>query len=399
VIGIILVWLALIVLTYCYVIYPLVMTFRARGRVEKLDSEFRPSISIILAVYNEELVLRACLDSLLGLDYHEQLTEIIVGSDGSSDATNSILLEYEARCPRLKAFCFLSRRGKIPVMNELVPKAKGEILLFTDADVTFAPELAKMHVRHYANQNVGGVAGSLALAGKTDQGPLGSEQDYMSLEVRLRKHESEVHSTVGIFGGNYSLRRSMWSPLPNGPICDELYSALRIIRVNERMVFEGNAIATELFGRSMKDEYLRKRRFASRGFHTLFAFPDLLFNGLPAVMLWSHKILRWLTPFFLGVLVLGTIIGLYETPSIVFQLLAGAEGIAVLLIALGWIFDLVGVSVPLLRQAYWFFAMNVAFAMGTLRFLLRTEQTFWSQPTRAGVPDTVLHSREEVAKL
>jgi glycosyltransferase involved in cell wall biosynthesis len=346
---------------------------------------------VVLAVYNEELVLRQCLDSLLSIDYPHELFEILVGSDGSSDRTDEILRTYGLRYPQLRYSLFSERRGKVPVVNDLVSKSVGEIILFTDADVAFSSNIVQQHLRHYADGSVGGVAGSFMLAGQRDEGPLGAEQDYMSLEVRLRQNESDLDSTVGIFGGNYSLRKEYWSPLPNLPICDELYSTLRIIRRGKRMIFDQEALATEQFGRSMSDEYRRKMRFAARGFYTVRKFPDLLrpFAGLPALMLWSHKILRWLTPFFLLTLCAGTIVSWVFDHAAWVSYLGILEVTIVIAIGLGWLSEITSVRVPLLRKAYWFFVMNVAFARGTLNFLFGNEKKFWTQPTRyigTGIP-------------
>jgi biofilm PGA synthesis N-glycosyltransferase PgaC len=384
------------------VLYPLFIALAAnmRGRKPLQSHGATPYVSIVLAVYNEELVLQQCLSSLLAIDYPRESFELLVGSDGSSDKTNEILRACASEYPQLRISLFPERRGKIPVVNDLVPLAHGEIILFTDADVTFAKDIIQVHLSNYADEYVGGVAGSFLLSGKREHGPLGAEQDYMSLEVRLRQNESDLHSTVGIFGGNYSLRRECWNPLPNLPICDELYSTLRIIRSGKRMVFDREALATEQFGRSMQDEYQRKKRFASRGFHTLKLFPDLLqpFAGLPALMLWSHKILRWLTPFFLIMLPAGTLSALLESRAMWIELLALLELGAVVSIALGWVAETTSFNLPFVRKAYWFFVMNLAFAFGTLNFLFSREQKFWSQPTRyaveVGSPNTAASSKE-----
>jgi len=299
--------------------------------------------------------------------------EVLVGSDGSSDRTNEILQRYSLENSKIRPFLFEQRRGKIPVVNDLVAAAKGELLFFTDADVTLSPTSLLMHVQHYADPTVGGVAGNLEFSGfqKTSDGPLGSEQYYMSFENRLRRHEAELHSTVGIFGGHYSIRKTYWKPLPNEPICDELFIALTIIQNGKRMVFETCAVALEYFGRSMADEFARKTRFASRGFSTLKHFPRLLipFNGWPSIMLWSHKALRWLSPFAVAALLLATIVGLIGHPSNgAYLTLLTLEAIGALLILGGALLSRSNNSTPILSHAFWFLTMNVAFAAAYLDF-------------------------------
>jgi cellulose synthase/poly-beta-1,6-N-acetylglucosamine synthase-like glycosyltransferase len=345
-------------------------------------------------VYNEEVALEHCLKALLSLDYPSECMEILVGSDGSSDHTNSILLGWSERHPQIRPYVFCERRGKIPVVNDLVAAATGEILFFTDADVTLAASSIRKHVRNYADPTVGGVAGNLVLADaerihtERVRGPLGSEQYYMSIENKLRQYEAELHSTVGIFGGHYSIRRELWNALPNAPICDELFIALTIVQSGKRMIFESEAIAQEYFGRSMADEFKRKTRFASRGMSTLLYFRTLMnpTRGWLAIMLWSHKALRWLTPFCLLGLIVGTVLEAHSGGTASwFQALLIVELAAAILVIAGAGLSRLDRSIPVLPHAYWFVTMNAAFALGAFRFLFKREQKFWSQTKRVQV--------------
>ena len=395
-------------IVYAYALYPMLMrTFgNIRGRAWKTDDYARPSFSIILAVYNEELVLAKCLEALSSLQYPEGKVKILIGSDGSSDGTDQIAREYALKNPSIRYYSFQQRRGKIPTVNDLVSKASGEILFFTDADVTLDAASLRLHARHYADESIGGVAGNLLLSGdETIQSePLGSEQYYMSVENRLRRDEARVHSTVGIFGGHYSIRRELWQQLPDKPICDELYIALNIIQSGKRMVFEAAASARERFERSMSDEFKRKARFAARGITTLLAFPRLLSiqGGWIAIMLWSHKFLRWFAPIAFALILVVTASAFlrgYTTPLI--QLLALLEAIVIFSIVGGLILNVSKRPLPILSHLYWFALMNFAFGVGMLRFIFKREKRFWSQPTRLriGVQSQPNLMAEETAHL
>jgi len=360
------------------------------------DDSFCPTVSILVAAYNEEAVLHRCLTALVNLDFPKENLEFLVGSDGSSDGTNAILRGFASTHPQVSGIEFTDRRGKIPVMNDLARRAKGDILLFTDADVAFAPDACKKLVRHFADPEVGGVTGLITLTGVQEDGPLAAEKEYLSYEVRLRNNESNVGSTVGIHGGDYALRRKLWSPLPDEPICDELYAALLIISKGLRMVFEPQARATEKFSRTMRDEYNRRKRFATRGLFTLRAFPLLLepTAGVIAVMLWSHKILRWLAPFFLLAFCFGTLLSLFESRSYSTIAVIVSELAIGLLVLVGYLSERFGVKVPLCRSLYWLFVMNVSFAVGTLTFLFNKERSFWPQPTRSREGDSFSRASE-----
>ncbi len=371
---------------YCYAGYPALMSLLARLRANpwKRDDNFKPTVSVILAVYNEEKVLQECLASLSNQAYPAQKIEILVGSDFSSDSTNDLLKTLAQADPRIRPFLFTERRGKIPVVNDLVRSATGEILVFADADITLLPNSIACHARHYADQRVGCVAGQLTYRGDNKDLVLTSENDYMSFENKLRLNEAMVHSTVGIFGGNYSLRRSEFRTIPDAPICDELFSALQVIEKGQRTVFDPEAISPEAFVRTIKDEFKRKSRYAARGFTTMTFFPRLVspLSGLPSLMVWSHKMLRYIMPFcfiIAGVLIVAAqvIVGsaYLSIPNLVL-----AAGIAVVMI--GSALDRLKLSIPGISHLYWLTAMNFAFALGTLKFLFGKERKFWSPTTR-----------------
>jgi glycosyltransferase involved in cell wall biosynthesis len=138
-------------MAYAYLIYPLLIAVVARvyTRFSPIDENHKPYVSVILAAYNEEQNIGHCLDSLLLQKYPAGKIEIIIGSDGSLDKTSEILLQYAERHSSVKIFLFNERRGKMQVINDLIAKANGEILFFTDADMIISPESISRHARHY----------------------------------------------------------------------------------------------------------------------------------------------------------------------------------------------------------------------------------------------------------
>jgi cellulose synthase/poly-beta-1,6-N-acetylglucosamine synthase-like glycosyltransferase len=379
--AIALIIIASALLIYAYIFYPLLVAALAklRPRVSVPDESFTPRISVIISAYNEEKHLAACLDSLLAQDYPESSVEILVGSDGSIDATNSILSRYSDANPILKKFLFESRRGKMRVLNDLVSHAGGDILFFVDADMMLSPRSFRNHARHYGQPDTGGVAGIYRLVSDAPSGVFVAENDYHSYEMWLRNNESLVSSTVGLSGGNYSIRKESWRELPSDQIHDDLFSVFTLFSSGKRLLFEPKAISTENFIRRLSEEFRRKARFSSRGFETLRYFPHLISPraGFQALMIWSHKILRWLSPVLLLVIFLSTSVaafyhlwGYIETLLIIELSLIGIA-------AIGGIFYLVKISLPVFRHLFWFSAMNVAFITGTFRYLFRLDKKHW----------------------
>jgi glycosyltransferase involved in cell wall biosynthesis len=382
--------LLLIPAIYCYLGYPLVMQMLARLRFRrwKKDESFRPSISVILSAFNEEKSIEACIRSLLDQDYPSEKIEVLVGSDGSSDATDRIVTELASSDARVRPFLFTARRGKMSVLNDLVSQASGEILMFVDADVTIESTSFRAHVRHYADPEVACVSGRLLL-GDTSDGIAGSESEYLSLENKLREAESRVFATIGNFGCNYSLRASEFQPFPIAAIHDDQFSVLQVLERGKRTICDNESISFEpVVVRTMADDFKRKSRNAGRGLRTVLMFPAMVAptSGLPALMIWSHKILRWISPFFmLAAFALGVLWQVGGAALPMFNLLV--LGI-VAIMCLGFIFEKLHVKVPVISHLYWFGVMNIAFATGALNYMMDKEPTLWVQSSRAELAAT-----------
>ena len=369
-------------LVYAYLLYPLLIAALAKiySRPSRIDEHYQPMVSVILAAYNEERNISVCLDSLLAQKYPAGQMEILVGSDGSLDRTNEILRQYSAVHSSVKIFLFEDRRGKMQVLNDLIAKANGEILFFTDADMTLSPDAIAKHARHYGSESTGGVAGIYTIVSTADSSTFGSESDYHKYEMWLRKNEALIHSTVGLSGGNYSIRKELWQKMPSDFVHDDLFSVFSLLESGKRLLYEPGAISSENFTRSAKEEFSRKARFASRGFATIHYFPKLLSPqaGFASVMIWSHKILRWISPFLFLIIFCATALGIGGDHSSFFRSLFLAEISFVGIALLGWIFDSFGISIPLIRHIFWFTAMNLAFLIGTLRFLFKRDEKHWT---------------------
>ncbi|HEY6172179.1 MAG TPA: glycosyltransferase [Candidatus Kapabacteria bacterium] len=363
------------------------MMLLARMQPQKhtVDLSYTPFFSIILAAYNEERSLVKCLDSLISLEYPEDKIEIIVGSDGSSDLTNQILNDYSAKYMFIHPLIFDERRGKMQVLNNIVPKARGEYLLFVDADMMLDKLALQYHAQHYTSDEIGGVAGAYVLTSDDGNSGFESEKDYHSIEMTLRRNESAVGSTIGLSGANYSMRASLWNELPSDYIHDDLYSVFKIISQNKRLIYEPLAIAREEYVRSIREEFRRKSRFASRGFATLQYFPELIAPsaGMSSMMILGHKFFRWITPVILICILIITIMGCLSVGTSMFWVLGIAELVVITLVLLGMIMNAKNISLPLVRNLFWFAVMNAAFLTGLFTYLFRKERREWKMSRRS----------------
>lgn len=382
----ILVIFLLLPVVYCYLLYPYLVQLAAKRffRSHIIDESYLPTISVILSAHNEELVIRSSIASILAQDYPSEKVEIIIGSDGSTDQTNAILEELSSRHKNIRTFCFDEQRGKMMTLNDIVRHATGEILYFLDADITLSPNSFRLHVRHYKDETVGIVGGSYQIHSQDEAGHFASESDYASLEQRIRKSESLMSSTINVYGGNYSMRRSLWRDLPSPLVHDDVYVVLSAISQGKRVLTELESVAVDHYERSMKEEFKRKERSASRGYLTLSYFPELtsLSGGTIALYLWSHKILRWLSPLF--VLVAGTlfIINTLLIGDVVRYALMSVGLFGLIAVFIGYMLQKRGDNPSLLGKLGWFIYMNAAYIKGTFTYIFDRDEHMWVKATR-----------------
>jgi poly-beta-1,6-N-acetyl-D-glucosamine synthase len=371
---------------YCYGIYPYAIQVVARyfSRPTFQDPAYLPHVSIVVAAHNEEVALPRLLDSLLGLDYPPELVEIIVASDGSDDKTNDILAAYAVRDMRVKPLVFNEQRGKMPTLNDAVSSATGEILYFVDADLTLSDNSIRAHTRHHVDPNVGIVAGAYQMI-SSDTGKLRRiEEAYASLEQRIRMSEGDFASTMNVYGGNYSMRRELWKPLPSSMVHDDLFVVFSVIRQGKRVISDRETIAYDKFSRSFDDEFLRKIRSASRGYHTLTYFPEVVsFQLIPeSFLLWPHKILRWLSPVLAAIAGMLALWRYLQTDGVVYGIFVLLLGSTIALGVATYFLERRGRSLVFLAKFGWFVTMNFAYVVGTWRFLAGRDKAAWKKATR-----------------
>lgn len=371
---------------YCYGIYPYLIQLAAKlfARPTLQDPSYLPSVSIVVAAHNEEVSLPLLLDSIFALDYPHELVEIIIASDGSDDKTNDILTAYSQRDARVKPLIFKEQRGKMPTLNDAVAKASGEILYFVDADLTLSSNSLRAHTRHHIDPSVGIVAGAYQMI-SGDAGKLNRiEEEYASLEQQIRASESSFASTMNVYGGNYSMRRSLWKPLPSSMVHDDMYVVFSTIGQRKRVISDRETIAFDTFSRNFKEEFRRKIRSASRGYHTLSYFPEVVFfQRVPeSFLLWSHKILRWLSPMFAAVSGIFALWQYLQTGGAVYGVHVLLLGSAIAVGLATYFLELRGRSLPILAKIGWFVSMNFAYVVGTWRFLTGSDSAAWKKAAR-----------------
>jgi len=302
-------WLCLGLLVYVYFGYPLLCRMLAavlQKSIQEipLTDDALPHVSIVIAAYNEAEHIGATLENKLVLDYPGDKLEILVVSDESDDGTDTIVTEFANQGVRL--FRQEPRGGKTAGLNLIVPEATGEIVVFSDANSLYAPDALRYLVAPFSDPNVGYVTGRMVY--RAPDGSLTGEgcSMYMRYENQLRAWETEMGSIVGVDGGIDAVRRELYvamrpDQLPDFvlPLCVREFEA-RVVYTRMALVYEDALAGAE-------DEFRMRVRVSLRAWRALRDKAALLNPvrfGLFAWQLFSHKLLRYLAPFFqMGVLV------------------------------------------------------------------------------------------------
>jgi glycosyltransferase involved in cell wall biosynthesis len=326
-------WLLAGIIAWTYAGFPLVVLARGRwSRRPVLAADICPTVSIVIAAHNEAPVIRRRVENLIGLDYPADRLEVIVASDGSTDATAAIAA---AVAPDRVRVLELDRVGKADALNAALAEATGEIVVFSDANSEFAPDALRRLIRPFADPAGGGVAGDQRYRDDVDAGHGAGERQSWEIDRWLKQAESAAGNVISATGAIYAIRRELFRPVPAG-VTDDFITSTAVIAQGRRLVFAGDAIAYEPVARDDRAEFGRKVRVMTRGLRGVVlrrALLDPRRSGFYAVQLATHKVLRRIVAFpFIGLALL--------TPMLwrkgpIYRLAALGQGAGYSLAALG----------------------------------------------------------------
>jgi len=282
---------------YSYALYPLLVRVWGKlGARRWKQASVTPSVTLIISVYNEADVIGAKIENALALEYPHDLLEILVASDGSSDLTHDIVRSFSD--PRVGLLVASERKGKTACLNRAVPAARGEIVVFTDANAMFPSNVLRQAVRHFADPRIGLVTGwtKYAKEGASE----GSAGLYARFERATKEAESQVSSCVGADGALFAMRKNLYVPLRDDDIND-LVIPLDVIAHGRRVILDREVFCVEEPAEGEQREFRRQARITNRALVAIWrrpAFLNPLRYGSFAFFLASHKVLRFLVPFF-----------------------------------------------------------------------------------------------------
>jgi Glycosyl transferase family 2 len=357
-------WIALAAIAYTYLAYPLLASALARWRAfqPNLDLAFEPSMSVCVAVHNGADYIGRKLDGLLDLDYPAHKIDFWICSDGSTDATVEIVARYAARDARVHLLVEARRAGKPTALNRLWTEATSDVLFMTDVRQRVSRGAARALVRPLADPRVGCVSGRVVLDGLAGSGV------YWRYESWIRRAEATAGKSVGVTGPIYAMRRHDAPALPADVILDDVWVPLGLALAGRRNVVADDAEARE-DAFSDGREFNRKVRTLAGNYQLLARMPRALVPALSPVWfrMWSHKVLRLVSPFALAVLLVSS----FEAQGPVWRAFAVAQLAFYALAAVGPVAGLPA------RVARTFVVLNAAAVVGLWRYALGLQRVTW----------------------
>ena len=302
-------WSCLALILYVYAGYPLLLHSGLLGRRRPVRrGPALPSLSVLIPAHNEEKSIARKLENVLSSDYPPPLREILVGDDASSDCTASIVRSFSGENVRL--ISDRSHEGKSAIQDVLVAHASGSVLVFTDADCFFPRDALRLLVENFVDPEVGLVTNRPFFSNPNETRIVEGEGLYWRYEHWLRQQESDRGLLAMASGSLFAVRRELWQPLEPG-VGDDFVLPLQVALSGFRNVVDPRVSAlTELTQKHAPSMLRMKMRIISKDFRGLLRNPSALNplrTGAVAIALWSHKLLRWLVPYFLLALAVSNI--------------------------------------------------------------------------------------------
>jgi len=366
---------SLFTLLYIYMGYPALLMILAKWMPSPvLKGEYTPSVSILIAAYNEATCIGKTIENKLALDYPRDKVEIIVISDCSDDGTDDIVRRYAAR--GVKLIRQEPRAGKTSALNLAITRARGEIIAFSDANSLYESDAILKLLANFKDPGVGYVTGKMIYANPDGSVSGDGCSAYMRYENRLRSLETAVGSVVGVDGGIDAVRKALYRPMRADQLPDFVLP-LDVVAQGYRVVYEPGAFLRETALAEASDEYRMRVRVSLRAFWALKDMRHLLSfrrNALYAWQLWSHKVLRYLSFVFLVGAYIGNALLVPKAPYyaclFTIQTLGYVAALAAPLIAQkGFRFVL---------MIHYFVLINVAALHAFLKFALGHKQVVWT---------------------
>ncbi len=377
----------LVVYTYagygaCMILFAAVKDRLTRPHQTTDDKGFEPTVTLIVAAFNEEAWLATKIENSLSLDYPQEKFTIVFVTDGSTDGFSDIIGRY----PRIAHLHQNERRGKTAAMNRAMKSVDSQIVVFSDANAMLNREAIRKIVAGFRDARVGCVCGEKRLrkddqAGAADAG----EGFYWRYESRIKAAEARLGSCIGAAGELFAVRGDLFTEIPEDTILDDFTISLGMALRGYRVAYAADAYATETASADMGQEWKRKIRIAAGHVQSVIRMPELLNpfrQGLLAFQYLSHKFLRsFVAPVcFVLLFPLNLLLVTHKWPLYVFML--SLQGLFYLTAGAGYCLQKRRVPVRGFFLPLYVVMMNAAAWIGVFRYLQGRQTVLWDKARR-----------------
>ena len=382
-------WISVFVVLYTYIGYGLLLYLLLKlkaiikGKKSNPEPGYTPSLTLIVAAYNEAYCIEEKILNTLALNYPADKITIIFITDGSTDETPSIVAKY----PQIMGMHQPGRNGKIAAVHRAMEQVNSEVVVFTDANTMLNKDALMLMCRHYIDPTVGAIAGEKRVQIDDTADATAGEGFYWKYESKLKKWDSELYSVVGAAGELFSIRTNLYTPVEPDTILDDFMISMHIALKGYRIVYEPDAYASELASANTGEELKRKIRIAAGGVQSTIRLKSLLLPFKQPVLSFeyiSHRILRWMVTPYMMVLafVLNCILVYSSGWNNIYGLMLGGQLFFYMAALLGWILEQRQLKVKVFFVPYYFCLMNYAVVAGLLRYCFTEQSVLWEKAKR-----------------
>jgi cellulose synthase/poly-beta-1,6-N-acetylglucosamine synthase-like glycosyltransferase len=377
-------WLPLMLLVYSYMGFPLLLLLLVGKKHNNTDTfnqtDDLPTVSVLISVYNEEKSIEQRIRNIYATNYPLKKIEVLVGSDGSNDNTNYILKQLQDEYPTLKVEIY-GRIGKAGVLNQLYKHAANEILILTDAKVLISPHTIFQLVKHFKNKQIGIVGGNIINKKYSPDGISIPEKAFMSYEIMMKYNEGVIWGvTIGVYGACYAMPRQLFKSFPAAWVVDDFFQNMQVLDLGKSAIIEKNALCYEEVPNQLEEEFRRKTRISVGNFQNLAYFKHLLWKRGPlSFCFFSHKLLRWIGPFLLLLVFISNCLLICK--NLFYLYFFVIQAIALLIPIIDYFLRNIRRDIIILRFVTHFYLMNIALAIGFVKYLKGVKSNVW-EPTK-----------------
>ena len=372
-----------LLILHTYVFYPLfmILIYRNSNHNQLLfysDHEL-PSIAILIAAHNEEKVIEKKILSVFNTNYPSSKLKVFIGSDASTDRTDQIISNLTNTYSNIEFIKFKGRVGKISIINHLQSLCDEPVLILSDANVIFKQNTIFELVKYFKDSNVGLVSANIIKESSNNDGISYQEKKYLNFENKIKASESYAFNFImGAEGGCYAIRNNLFSKVPSNFIVDDFFITMQVLERKNYALLNNLAICIEDVTTDISSEYRRKVRISSGNFQNLFFFKHLLFDfSSICFAFWSHKVLRWLTPFFIFICLFSSV---FLIPYHKFFIWISCIQLLLLLFPLlNYFFKFNNVFLKFIAH---FYLMNFALFEGFIKFIKGIKSSIWEPINR-----------------